>query len=643
MPRTYKRKTERASYLQEDLQRALAAIGEGAALKSTAKAYGISPRTLRRHRDGKVARPGSIVLGRFRPDINETYEADLVAKIQEMEAALFGLTTKDVRRLAYDFANQMGIKHRFNKDNKMAGYDWLNGFMSRHPELSIRKPEAMNIARAVGFNRPQVQKFFDAYREVLTSHEYSAARIWNMDETGVSNVQKPGNIIATKGAREVGKMTSGEKGKTVTVICATNAVGNYIPPMFIFPRKRMVDTLMNNAPAGAIGHCTESGWTDERSFLKWLKHFCEYAKPSVEEKHVLILDGHHSHKTLAAVEFARANGIVMITLPPHCTHKMQPLDKTFFKGLKNAYNTSADTWMVANQGKRISFYDIAGIFAIAYNRSATVEKSVNGFRVCGLWPFNDQVFTDEDFIPAALTDEPQPNQEGNFQRPLGTEVAETEVHPNQENAQQPYTPADGLGTDDVGEQPPPNEHPIQVNNQQVGQAPSGPATGPTVAAIIHAPAKDHDIPSTSSAGSLSLSGHNTPSQTVLSQLCKPVKSLTKRKRTRKTERAEVLTSSPYKKTLEEKSKKTKVKRQRKTKTADGHSNKKQGKRLNQIESSSDEDEEWPCLVCGELFHNSKPGENWIQCTVCLLWAHEECTPGERGYICQNCDSDDSVD
>ncbi|KAJ8049297.1 hypothetical protein HOLleu_01980 [Holothuria leucospilota] len=266
-----------------------------------------------------------------------------------MEKALFGLTTKDVRRLAYDFANQMGIKHRFNTNNKMAGYDWLSGFMSRHPELAIRKPEAMNIARAVGFNRPQVEKFFDVYRGVLTSHEYSDARIWNMNETGLSNVQKPGNIIATKGTREVGKMTSGERGKTVTAICATNAVGIYIPPLFIFPR-----------------------------------HFCEIAKPSVEEKHVLILDGHHSHKILADVEFARANGIVMITLPPHCTQKMQPLYKTFFKALKNAYNASADTWMVANQGKRISFYDIAEIFASVYNRSATVEKSVNGSRVCGI-------------------------------------------------------------------------------------------------------------------------------------------------------------------------------------------------------------------------------------------------------------------
>ena len=54
-----------------------------------------------------------------------------------------------------------------------------------------------------------------------------------MDETGISNVHKPANIVATKGARAVGKITSGVKGKTVTVICATNAVGTYIPVKII--------------------------------------------------------------------------------------------------------------------------------------------------------------------------------------------------------------------------------------------------------------------------------------------------------------------------------------------------------------------------------------------------------------------------
>lgn len=128
-----------------------------------------------------------------------------------------------------------------------------------------------------------------------------------------------------------------------------------------------------------------------------------------------------------------------------------------------------------------------------------------------------------------------------------------------------------------------------------------------------------------------------------SQLCKPVKSQAKRKRTRKTERAEVLTSSPYKKTLEEKSKNTKVKRQRKTKKADGKVNQTSAETPQSEKASSDEAEEWPCLVCGEPFRNSRAGEKWIECTVCRLWAHEECTPGEAGYICQNCDSDDSED
>ena len=70
----------------------------------------------------------------------------------------------------------------------------------------------------------------------------------------------------------------------MTVICASNAAGGYIPPMIIFPRKRMVDLLMHNAPVGAIGHCTNNGWTDVESFLKWLKHFISIAKPCKEKK-----------------------------------------------------------------------------------------------------------------------------------------------------------------------------------------------------------------------------------------------------------------------------------------------------------------------------------------------------------------------
>ncbi|RUS87413.1 hypothetical protein EGW08_004867 [Elysia chlorotica] len=142
--------------------------------------------------------------------------------------------------------------------------------------------------------------------------------------------------------------------------------------------------------------------------MKWLHHFVNHAKPSKEDQHILILDGHHSHKTLEAVEFASENGIHMITLPPHCTHKLQPCDKTFFKPLKNAYNTAADNWMLSHPAQRITMFDIAGIFGTAYTKAATMAHAVNGFAACGIWPFNDDMFTDNDFAPSMVTDVPLP-------------------------------------------------------------------------------------------------------------------------------------------------------------------------------------------------------------------------------------------
>jgi len=82
----------------------------------------------------------------------------------------------------------------------------------------------------------------------------------------------------------------------------------------------------------------------------------------------------------------------------------------FFKSLKVNYNRAADSWMTSNPGKRITFFEMAGLFQVAYNRAATVEKAVTGFRVTGIWPFNDDIFSDEDFAAAEVTEEPEPDR-----------------------------------------------------------------------------------------------------------------------------------------------------------------------------------------------------------------------------------------
>ena len=85
-----------------------------------------------------------------------------------------------------------------------------------------------------------------------------------MNETGTSNVPNCSKIVASKGVKKVGKMTARKRGKSVIVIWATNAVGTYIPPMYI----QKVDALIKNAPAGVLSYCTESDGTDKKFFLK---------------------------------------------------------------------------------------------------------------------------------------------------------------------------------------------------------------------------------------------------------------------------------------------------------------------------------------------------------------------------------------
>ena len=89
-------------------------------------------------------------------------------------------------------------------------------------------------------------------------------------------------------------------------MCAMNDAGGYlIPPAMIFPRKRVIKGLMNGAPQQSVCFVSQSGWTDSDIFLKWLEHFARVTNASTNAPQIIILDSHHSHKSLAAITFAR--------------------------------------------------------------------------------------------------------------------------------------------------------------------------------------------------------------------------------------------------------------------------------------------------------------------------------------------------
>ena len=88
-------------------------------------------------------------LGR-KPVLSRELEDALASRLIDLCERGFGLTAKSVRKFVYQYAVQRGFSHNFNNDKQMAGEDWFQSFMKRHPELSIRKAEGLSRARAGG-------------------------------------------------------------------------------------------------------------------------------------------------------------------------------------------------------------------------------------------------------------------------------------------------------------------------------------------------------------------------------------------------------------------------------------------------------------------------------------------------------------
>jgi hypothetical protein len=75
-------------------------------------------------------------------------------------------------------------------DDKIAGIGLLQGFMKRHKNRKLCKPENTSLFMATAFNKTNGMEFFDNYECALKSWEFTAGRAYNIDEAGVSTIVK---------------------------------------------------------------------------------------------------------------------------------------------------------------------------------------------------------------------------------------------------------------------------------------------------------------------------------------------------------------------------------------------------------------------------------------------------------------------
>lgn len=381
-------------------------------IRAAATLYGVSKSALQRHLkifsrlgDEEQAAHNFEQQHGFQRIFNTQEEKLLEEYLLDASNMCYGLTERDVRILAFNFAvaNHKNIPPSWDR-NKSAGKEWMFCFRKRHPKIALRTPEATSLTRATSFNAHNVSIFFNNLREVKERYNFLPNQIYNCDETAVTTVHKPPRILAQTGQKQIGKITSGERGTLVTLCVSICANGTFVPPFFIFPRKNFKPHMLTGAPPGSAGAAHSSGWMTATNFELYLDHLIKNTRCSNDNKILLILDNHESHYGIKVLEKAKQNGIILLTIPPHCSHRLQPLDITCFGPFKAFYNRAIDQWLLNHPGTPLTMYDIAGVVGNSFYAAFVPSNITSGFEKTGIEKFNPSVFGEADFLMSYVSD-----------------------------------------------------------------------------------------------------------------------------------------------------------------------------------------------------------------------------------------------
>ena len=196
----------------------------------------------------------------------------------------------------------------------------------------------------------------------------------------------------------------------ISVLACMSALGKTIPPALIYQAKSgdLMDTWVEDwAPdEEAFFASSANGWSSNAFGLDWLRRVFErYTAPTAgHRRRLLLVDGHNSHMNLQFVEECDKLRIILIILPPHSTHRLQPLDVGLFGPLSTRYTNKLNMLMfnslgLVNVSKRLFWQ----LFWPAWQEAFTPDNIASAWKATGFFPFHPPAVLEKITKPAPAT------------------------------------------------------------------------------------------------------------------------------------------------------------------------------------------------------------------------------------------------
>lgn len=274
---------------------------------------------------------------------------------------------------------------------------WLTNF-AKSVGIILKTPDSLEEARRKFCTTRIITSFFTKHGNLLRS--VHAENIWNADESSSSSSKKYKVLISNKDSYAVTSVSKHEA--HMTGMYCFNAIGVKLDPFIILPN---IENLPNECKdLNAFLTSQKSGWMTSKLFTIFCIYFSakishyrlQLSQEISSEPTILIVDNHPSRINPFAIEVLKQNNIILLTMPPHTSHLLQPFDVTVAKSLKSAMNKNRIDREVNNysmqftsNAARARYITVSSIIN-AWN-SIKIETLKNGFKFTGIYPLNSQI------------------------------------------------------------------------------------------------------------------------------------------------------------------------------------------------------------------------------------------------------------
>ena len=378
-------KRTRKQWKDSNMEDALKAVEEKSlTVSQAASTYNVPRKTLDDRVKGKVVhgtKPGRSTI------LSSEEEEALCNYLLYVAERGFPLTRRMVMAFAWDMAKRNGKAHLLNPELGPGMRWWIN-FRKRHPDITLRRVDKLDRSRAQCLDPEVVKDYFTLLKKTLTDNSLmnSPRCIYNCDESFLPLDGTREKAVTSKKAKSAYLQAQGST-EHITLLCGASAAGLALPPMIIFPKAFPGGAYTFKGPDDAVYAKSESGWVDSELFVEWMKKvFLKFATP--QRPVLLIIDGHKTHLTLDVVDLAQSNGVILLCLPPHTTHSLQPLDVSVFKSLKDHFYRSVRAFCFVKKNFTVSKREFASVVKEPFEKSFSMSTIKSGFAKSGIFPFN---------------------------------------------------------------------------------------------------------------------------------------------------------------------------------------------------------------------------------------------------------------